>query len=270
MANNPQPSQPPSKPRASIEINTDLAPLAPTDGFLNACEAYGLSFPAEEGERYGLFLAHMLDVNTRMNLTGITDPEEAWLKHVFDALTIVPVLADLPDRARVIDIGSGGGVPGLVLAIALPHLRFTLLDATAKKCSYLEQLAAWMRLDNVSVECGRAETLGQDRGVKTGDGREGAHRGAYDAVTARAVGALNVLLELTTPFAKAGGLCVYVKGAKADEELAQAKAALHALHCAHAGTVETPTGRLVVVEKLRDTPRAYPRRDGEPKRDPIR
>ncbi|MEM1423255.1 MAG: 16S rRNA (guanine(527)-N(7))-methyltransferase RsmG [Planctomycetota bacterium] len=258
------------KARPSIEIDTDLAPLSPTPGFLEASAAYGLSFSDDETERYGLFLAHMLDVNTRMNLTGITDPGEAWIRHVFDALTIVPVLADLPDGSRVIDVGSGGGVPGLVLAIAMPNLRFTLLDATAKKCSYLEQLAAWMRLANVRVLCGRAEALGQDRGQKTGDGREGAHRSAYDCVTARAVGALNVLLELTTPFAKPGGLCVYVKGAKADDELADAKAALHALHCAHAGTVETPTGRLVVVEKLRETPRAYPRRDGEPKRDPIR
>lgn len=255
--------------RDAITLNTELARFTPTDEFRAACDEFGLEVSEGEAERIGLFLAHLLDVNTRMNLTGITDPDEVWLKHAFDALTIVPLLSELPDGARVMDVGSGGGVPGLVLAIAMPHLSFTLLDATAKKASYLDQLAAWLRLDNVRVLTGRAERLGQERGERVGDGREGAERGTYDVVTARAVGAMPVLLELVTPFARVGGLCVLVKGARADAELASAKHALHALHCAHAGTIETPTGRLVVIEKLRDTPKMYPRRDGEPKRNPL-
>ncbi len=259
----------PSK-RPPIVLDTDLPGLKPTPEFLAASAEFGVVFEEGELDRYGLFLAHLLDVNTRMNLTGITDPGEAWMKHIFDALTIVPLLSDLEDGARVIDVGSGGGVPGMVLAIAMPSMRFTLLDSTAKKINFLEQLAAWLTLDNVRAIVGRAETLGNDRGVRTGDGREGAHRGAYDVVTARAVGAMSTLLELTTPFAKVGGLCVLVKGERAEEEIAEAKAALHALHCSHAGTVETPTGRLVVIEKLRDTPKFYPRRDGEPKRDPLK
>jgi Predicted S-adenosylmethionine-dependent methyltransferase involved in bacterial cell division len=88
-------------------------------------------------------------------------------------------------------------------------------------------------------------------------------------VLARAVGRLATLAEITVPFATVGGLCVLIKGAKADEELAEAKAALHLLHAAHAGTVATPTGRIVVLEKLRTTPRDYPRREGEPKRAPL-
>jgi 16S rRNA (guanine527-N7)-methyltransferase len=88
-------------------------------------------------------------------------------------------------------------------------------------------------------------------------------------VVSRAVGRLVTLLELTVPLARVGGLIVLTKGQKADEELAEAKQALHLLHAAHAGTVDTPTGRLVVIEKLRDTPKAYPRGDGEPRKVPL-
>jgi 16S rRNA (guanine527-N7)-methyltransferase len=258
-----------NEPRAPFELDLYLRGLEAPASFLERCEAYGLGFEEGELERYGHFLAHLLDANRKMNLTGVTDPEEAWTKHVFDALTLVPVLGELGDGARVVDVGSGGGVPGIVLAIALPGVSFTLIDATTKKTAFLGQVAAALRLENIEVVTARAERLGQDRGEKTGTGRAGGHRGAYDAVVARAVGPLHVLAELTVPLAKVGGLCALVKGGRAEEELADAKAALHALHAAHAGTVDTPTGKIVVLEKLRETPKMYPRREGEPKRAPI-
>ncbi len=220
----------------------------------------GLTFAPGEVERLGLFLAMLLDENTRQNLTAIRSEEDAWERHIFDAMTMVGVLAELPEESKVIDVGTGGGVPGLPLACVLPKLEFTLLDATAKKTTFLARAGAALGLSNVSVVTGRAETIGAM-------GSE--HRRAYDAVIARAVGRLAVLSELTVPLAKVGGLCVLVKGARADEELDEAKKALHLLHAAHAGTVETPTGRIVVLEKLRETPKSYPRRDGEPKRAPL-
>lgn len=238
-------------------------------------EALGLSFAPGDIERLGAYLDLLLEANTRMNLTAIRDPADAWEKHLFDALTLVPLLADLPEGApggpggEVIDVGSGGGIPGLVLACVMPGLRFTLLDATGKKCEFLSETAGKLGLANVSVVNARAERVGHDRGERVATGRTGGHRGQYDAVLARAVGRLATLLELTVPLAKVGGLIVLTKGQKADEELAEAKQALHMLHAAHAGTVETPTGRLVVIEKLRDTPKAYPRGDGEPKKSPL-
>lgn len=246
-----------------------VQPCRPPTGWVERVEAFGVSFAPGELERLGAYLARLLDANTRMNLTAIRDESEAWEKHIFDALTLVPVLAELTEGAEVIDIGTGGGIPGLVLACVMPQSRFTLVDATGKKCDFVREAAGEIGLTNVTVLQDRAERLGQDRGEKTGTGRVGGHRGQYDAVVSRAVGRLAMLLELTVPLAKVGGLIVLTKGQKADEELAEAKQALHMLHAAHAGTVETPTGRLVVIEKLRDTPKAYPRGDGEPKKAPL-
>ncbi len=211
----------------------------------------------------------LMHANTRMNLTSIRESDEAWSKHIFDSLTLIPMLAELDEGSTIIDIGSGGGLPGIPLAIALPKLRFTLMDATKKKCDYLYQTAQALGLSNVRVICARAETLGQDRGEKTATGRDNVHREHYDIVMARGVGQIPMLAELTVPLAKVGGLVLMTKGKRAEEELADAKQALHLLHAAHAGTVDTPTGRIVVIEKLRRTPRDYPRRDGEPKRAPL-
>lgn len=239
--------------------------MTPPDGWIERAEALGLSFAPGEVERLGRYLALLLDANTRMNLTAIRDAGEAWDRHIYDALTLVPVLADVsgPDGAppEIIDVGSGGGIPGLVLACVLPGVRFTLLDATGKKCVFLQETVAALGLANVSVVHDRAERAGRHEG--------GEHRARYDAVVSRAVGRLATLLELTVPLAKVGGLVVLTKGQKADEEVDEAKKALHMLHSGHAGTVETETGRIVVIEKLRESPKMYPRADGEPKRVPL-
>lgn len=250
-----------------------VEPMSPPAGWVERVGALGVSFAPGEIESLGRYLALLLDANTRMNLTAIRDAEEAWEKHVLDALTLVPVLADLATEGgavpEIIDVGSGGGIPGLVLACVMPGARFTLLDATGKKCDFLRDAARTLGLGNVEVLHDRAEKVGQDRGAKTGTGRVGGRRGRYDAVVSRAVGRMAMLLELTVPLARVGGLVVLTKGQKADEELEEAKGALHLLHAAHAGTVDTPTGRIVVIEKLRETPKAYPRGDGEPKKSPL-
>ncbi len=211
----------------------------------------------------------LMHANTRMNLTAIREEGEAWDKHIFDALTLIPMLAELEDGASVIDIGSGGGLPGIPLAIVMPKVWFTLVDATKKKIEYLDQVIDGLGLKNVRAINARAEQLGVDRGKRTPDGRVDAHREHYDIAMARGVGQIAMLAELTVPFIKVGGLVLMTKGQRAQEELDAAKAALHLLHTNHAGTIETPTGRVVVLEKQRKTPRDYPRRDGEPKRSPL-
>jgi len=110
------------------------------------------------------------------------------------------------------------------------------------------------------VICGRAEAIGQDHRL---------HREVYDAAIARALGRLVVLAELTLPLVRPGGVVLAVKGAKAEEELAEAGKAIGLLGGRYASTLETPTGRVVVLEKASRTPRLYPRKDGEPKRSPL-
>jgi 16S rRNA (guanine527-N7)-methyltransferase len=234
--------------------------LAPPRAFLDAAAALGIEFDPGDTDRLGAFLALLLEANRSFNLTAITDPDQAWTRHMLDSLTLVPLLADLPPGTSVIDVGSGGGLPGVPLAIVLPSLRVTLLEATGKKAEFLRSVAERLRLSNVTVVRDRAELIAH---------KGKSHRAAYDAVVARAVGRLPVLVELCAPLAKVGGRLLLIKGERAEEELADAAGALRTLHLHHAGTVATPTGRVVVLEKTRQTPAAYPRRGGEPQRSPL-
>lgn len=250
-------------------------PLPPPASFLEAARALGIEFDPGDVEQLGRFLALLLETNKSFNLTAITDPEEAWTRHILDALTLVPLLSQLggddgsPAPLRVVDVGSGGGVPGLPLAIVMPGVRFTLVEPTGKKAAFLRKAAEALGLTNVTVIQGRAEVLGQDhKGTERGDGL-GAHREGYDAATARALGHLATVVELCAPLVKPGGLVLAVKGAKADQEVEEAGKAIGLVGARHAGTVDTPTGRIVVLEKATRTPRLYPRRDGEPKRAPL-
>ncbi len=251
----------PVPPAATREFfAADVAPLTPPESFVAAAKELGVSFEPGEVERLGHYLAILLDATTRFNLTAITSVEEAWQRHILDSLTLLPVLADLPEDAKIADVGSGGGAPALPLAIVMPGAQFTLIEATKKKADFLRAAAERLGLKNVEVLNDRAEALGAHPSL---------HRAAFDAVTARAVGRLVILSELTVPLAKVGGLVALIKGQKADEELEEAKQALHMLHASHAGTVDTPTGRIVVLEKRRTTPIDFPRRPGEPVRAPL-
>lgn len=260
---------PPAPAREALPLPTGVAALPAPPEFVDAAAQAGIEFEPGDVERLGRFLALVLAANAALNLTAIEDPAEAWRKHILDSLTLLGPLSELPAGARVIDVGTGAGFPGVPLAIVMPALRFTLLEATGKKCEFLRHAAKELGLTNVEVLAQRAEASGQDRGEKTGTGRRGAHRESYDAVVARAVGSLPTLAELTVPFAKIGGLVLLIKGAKAEEELTQAARALHELKAVHEATLETPTGRVVVLGKRAATPRDYPRRDGEPKRAPL-
>ncbi len=232
--------------------------LRPPDSFRREAEAFGLAFEAGDLERLGSYLAMLLEANTRFNLTAITDPDGAWIKHIFDSLTLLPYIASA-QATRVIDVGSGGGLPGVPLAIAMHAVQFTLLEATGKKAGFLGDVARTLGLSNVEVINDRAETLG----------RYPHHREHYDVVIARAVGRLATLLELTVPLAKLGGHVFTIKGRKATQEINDAKHALRLLHCAVVETARTPTGTIVVIQKLRGTAMRYPRRPGEPKRAPL-
>lgn len=247
-------------------INPSLPPPA---SFLEAAASYGLEFDPGDLDRLGRYLALLLEANKSFNLTAVRDPDEAWTRHVFDSLTLLPLLAELAEGARVIDVGSGGGLPGIPLAVTLPALSFTLLEATGKKAAFLRQTVGELGLRNIDVLQERAEGAGHDRGERSRGGRRGGHREAYDAAVARAVGRLATLAELCIPLVRVNGQVLLVKGQRAEEELAEARGALALLQTEHSGTIETPTGRIVVLTKRRTTAGEYPRRSGEPVSAPL-
>lgn len=233
--------------------------MSPPDDFFELTHRLGLEFEDDDLDRLGRFLECLLETNRKFNLTSITDEAEAWTRHIADSISLAAYLVSA-FAERVIDIGSGGGLPGLPLAIVLPQMHFTLVEATGKKAAFLRETAAGLGLINVDVINDRAETLGRDHK---------RHREQYDVAIARAVGRLPVLLELTVPLVKVEGHVLAIKGQQAKQELEEAKPALHLLHCDVIDLVEGETGTIVVIEKKRKTPRLYPRLPGEPKRVPL-
>jgi len=251
--------------------------------FLAQSEQQGVRFDEGDLERLDRYLDLLYDANTRFNLTAVSDRAVAWTRHIFDSLTLIALLAELQTdfadegpsapglrgaahALRVIDIGSGGGLPGIPLAICMPTVQFTLLEATGKKADFLRETAEELGLRNVTVVAERAEIAAA---APTATSPGGALRESYDAVIARAVGPLQVLLELTIPFAMVGGLVLAIKGEKAAGEVEASRQALHRLHAGVLDMLRTPTGTIVIVEKRRPTPRQYPRAPGEPKRKPL-
>lgn len=236
----------------------------PPEAFHAGCAELGLQLSEAEIARIGRFLALLLQTNQQFNLTAVRDPEAAWMRHGLDSLTLFPWLVDLPAGARLIDVGTGGGLPGMVLAIVCPDLAVTLLEATGKKARFCETAAATLGLNNLTVLNDRAETAG----------RNARHREQFDVVTARAVGPMRVMLEFTLPLARVGGVVLAMKGRQVEAELRDAGDALITLGGGEIDIVQPlpdsePDAVVVAVSKQEHTPSEYPRRPGEPKQNPL-
>lgn len=232
-----------------------LAPLAPTPEFDRSLNELAIKLEPEERRQLGRYLALVLDTCRDMNLTAEREPASAWIRLILDALTLMPLLHDdLPPDASLMDVGSGGGLPGMPLAIVRPTLRVTLVESRGTKADFLRRAADHLGLNNVTVEAGRAEQLARQTGTA---GR--VHRERYDVVVARALGPMPVAAELTIPFARVSGWVLLIRGSRAEAELALAREAVRALGAEHAGTHVTPTGRVVVLEKRAPTPLRFPR-----------
>ena len=165
-------------------------------------------------ERFKKYASLLKEWNEKMNLTAITDEPEIVEKHFYDCL--LPTDHDLLDDKLICDLGTGAGFPGMVWAIAYPKCVVTLVDATGKKCMFLNEVIKELNLTNAFVVNSRGEDL---------DMRE-----HFDIVTARAVAPLNILLEVCVPLIKEKGLMIAMKGAKGKEELADAKKAIQKLY----------------------------------------
>jgi 16S rRNA (guanine527-N7)-methyltransferase len=225
---------------------------------------FGLDLAPAQTEAYEVFLRELANWNTRVNLTSISDPAQVVVKHLWDSFSVAPLLRSTPS-ASLVDIGTGAGFPGLVLKIALPELRVTLVEATRKKVDFLKHVIAKLQLRNVNAVQARAEDLAHDP----------AHREAYDFAVARAVAELSVLLEYALPFVRVGGLFIAQKGVQVDEEIRAASRALQVLggRTRESVPVQLPglePRHLILVDKIAQTPPSFPRRAGIPERKPIR
>lgn len=215
-------------------------------------------------DRLGEYLRELLDVNTRINLTAIKDPAEAALKHIADSLTVIRFV---PENAKVIDVGTGGGLPAMPLALARKDVRVCALDGTGKKIAFIRDTIEKMGIPNAGAINGRAEEL-----THTKEFRE-----AFDCATARALARLNVLLELCLPFVKVGGVFISMKGPQAADEIAEAKRALKTLGgeivenktfnlTFNGATVERS---LIIIKKIAKTPENYPRNNSSINKNPL-
>ena len=214
--------------------------------------------PGDES-RLARHLHLMLETNERFNLTAIRDPAEAWVRHVADSLSLIPFVAEAEVRT-MLDLGTGGGFPGIPLAITMPDVQVTLVDSVGKKVRFLEEVVRDLGLTNATVRQARAEEVAEWKG---------GLRESFDAVVCRAVGSLATLVELAMPLVRVDGLLLAIKGEKAAEEIAAAERALAELHGEVAATHRTPTGTIVVIRKLAKTSRLYPRDQGLPARKPL-
>lgn len=208
-------------------------------------------------DAFATYYAMLADWNTRVNLTAITEPEDVAKKHFADSLSAARLL---PQGARIIDVGTGAGFPGVPLLLVRPDLKLTLLDGLNKRIVFLEALLAALSLKAECVHA-RAEDAGQNP----------AFRGRFDVALTRAVAALPVLIELTVPLLKVGGISIAYK-ADASDELVASHGALHLLNAsAEVVDVEAGYGKrsLVVITKNGPTPKTYPRRAGTPAKAPL-
>lgn len=221
----------------------------------------GFSLTEETEKKLELFKDILKEYNAKFNLTSITDDEGIYEKHFADSLKGEEFFSY---GANVLEVGSGGGFPSVPLKIAREDLKFTLTEATEKKCAYLKIVGEKLGFDNFSVINGRAEELGKDENF----------REKYDIVTARAVARFNVLSEYCLPFVKIGGYFVAYKG-DAEEEIKEALPAIEIL----GGKIENIKNfvlseksgirNIVVIKKIKPTPQEYPRKNGAIKKNPL-
>ena len=235
--------------------------------FQQALADHGITLSAEQMQQFADYYQLLVETNEHVNLTRITEKDEVYLKHFYDSITgafAEPRLES--EELTLCDIGAGAGFPSLPLKIAFPQLKVTIVDSLNKRIAFLEALVAKLGLTDVTLIHDRAETF---------SAKNSPYREKFDIVTARAVARLSVLSELCLPAAKISGEFIAYKASAAPEELQQGGAAIKQLGGKVQKTVtltllETDEERnIIVIDKIKATPKKYPRRPGLPSKKPI-
>ena len=224
----------------------------------------GIILTDKQREQFDRYYELLIEWNKVMNLTGITDYDEVILKHFIDSLMLSEI-CDMSNVSAMIDVGTGAGFPGIPIKIVYPHINAILLDSLNKRMKFLNTVIEELGLESVQTLHGRAEDYA----------RKTEYRESFDLCVSRAVANLSTLSEYCIPFVKKDGTFISYKGGDSDEEVKQAERAVDLL----GGKVETihkftlpgtDMGRtLVEIEKIKNTPRRYPRKAGQPAKEPL-
>ncbi len=215
-------------------------------------EKLNITVSADIIKKFELYYNKLIEVNSYMNLTAITELDEVYIKHFLDSLYIIKAI-DNSKPYNILDVGSGAGFPSIPLAIVDNNANVTIIDALNKRINFLNELVKYIGIDNVCAYHKRAEEYAKEK------------RESFDYVTARAVARLNVLAELCLPLVKVGGCFIAMKGVGASDELKEASNAIKIL----GGTVidniqielpyEMGKREIIVIKKVKETPAKYPR-----------
>ncbi|MBP3697790.1 MAG: 16S rRNA (guanine(527)-N(7))-methyltransferase RsmG [Clostridia bacterium] len=222
----------------------------------------GVELGEDALEKFDMLAELLIEQNKTMNLTAITDPDEVVIKHFADSISLLSAI-NPEQNAKILDLGTGAGFPGIPLLITRPDIRLTMVDSTAKKLRYVADTVEKLGLEAETLHA-RAEEAG-----KNADYRE-----QYDIVCSRAVAALNVLSEYCLPFVKVGGVFVAMKSAKAEEEIADAKKAIGILggKIIDKKTFTLSDGgerTLIIIKKISQTSPKYPRVSAQISKKPL-
>ena len=205
----------------------------------------------------------LIEWNKKINLTAIIEPKEIIIKHFVDCGTIFKYIEE---KDNVIDVGTGAGFPGIPIKILNNKINITLVDSLNKRINFLSEVVNELELKNVKVIHGRAEDLAQNK----------EYREKYDKAVSRAVANLSTLSEYDLPFVKINGKMIAMKGFEIEEELGNAKKAIEILggkieKVEKFSLIDTENKRsIVLINKLKSTPRQYPRKAGRPSKEPIK
>lgn len=230
--------------------------------FKKILSEYGYLLSEHQFEQFIKYYELLVEWNERMNLTAITEFEEVLLKHFADSLSIIKVI-DLNTVSSLIDIGTGAGFPGIPIKIMYPDLNVTLLDSLQKRIGFLDEVISVLKLDKINTIHGRAEDFAKPDKL----------RESYDICVSRAVANLSSLTELCLPYVKVDGSFISYKSDKVNDELSGAVKAIEmiggSLEKKEIFNIENNTRALVVIRKIKNTPKQYPRKAGLPVKKPL-
>ncbi|MBQ2473170.1 16S rRNA (guanine(527)-N(7))-methyltransferase RsmG [Lachnospira multipara] len=233
--------------------------------FIDNLKELGVEIDSKQLEQFNQYYETLVEWNEFMNLTGITEYDEVLLKHFVDSLVLDPNKLITSDKIKLIDVGTGAGFPGLPIKIAFPNVDVVLLDSLNKRIKFLDEVINKLGLENIKTIHSRAEDGGRNKEL----------REQFDIAISRAVANLSSLAEYNLPYVKLGGYFVAMKSGEIDEEAENAKKAIKLL----GGQLEKITKfrlpntdidrSLVLIKKVKETSKKYPRKAGLPTKEPL-